>query len=455
MNNDTNNQNNNSNVNLNGEVLGTELPNNSNQVMQPATSQVPNSNPEVLDNSLNNNPSGFTVMLNDQNTTPEPPKVEESPASEVLTPNPIPQEPKPAYTNPQTIMPGPMPGFEDSSVVGQTPPISLNEEKQPKKKNNKIAFIIVIIGLILAVGGGVYYLLTNTDLLNKTEVTINTKSFNVEIGESLPDAFDNYAVVTGTESGNCQKDVSQVNINAEGVYEFTISCGSVQKKGTITVLDNRPLNVDTKNIYIVKGETVEAKDFALTPDNSLTYEFTSDISSLINTVGTHKISIKATNQTNNKTGDFEAKLIVLEYSIKGYLTCLITNTDSVSDTIKNQKIKYRFVISDASDSETNVYGGLTQELYEFEMTDQESFDNLLNEFNTNKTITIGGISGTISNVEFNASTKTITITNELDNNVLNNQYGADIMKTYSSIRNKFNTKDENNNNTCEWKKLEN
>ncbi len=453
MNNDTNGTNN---------VLGAT--NQSNNPTSVGTNPVNNNGVEPYvstpntstNNTANSNPT-FTVMLDKPVTetpknptpspsvsTPVPPSVA-TPTSGIGTPSPSPNPsgtgvspqpatPEPAYTNPQSI--GSMPGFEDSSVVGTTPPISLEAdktiEKKPKKKNS-LLFIIIIIGALLLVGGGTYYVLNYTNLLNGNKTTLEALNFNLNVGEELPTEISKYAKITGTDASNCTRDVSKVDINKAGTYEFSITCGGVVRKGKITVIDERPLTIIALTAYKVAGSTLEPSEFGTSDYSDVTYEFVdqNDVTTKINTPGVHTIELKATN-SSGKTVNFTGKLIVTQYEVKRYYICDISS--NYIDSIKATKtVNYRFVISD-SPQESNIYGGLTQEInkYKFDnVTDYNSYKSLIN---TDKKINIDNVEGTLANTTFDDTDNSISIiTKDFDNTELYTKYGENNLKTYRSI----------------------
>ena len=341
MNNGVNPTNNNN--DLNGEVLGSLNSQNiaNNQVPQePETLETLDTFGVTPNNSINSTTNEVVNNnLGNANVMPENP-------SNVVNP-------EPAYTNPQTIHQ--MPGFENNNAIGTTPPISLEPEKQPKKKTNKTWFVIIIILLLFGVGFGTYYVLNYTDLLSKApKVVITTKDLEVSKGDTLSTNINDFAEVTGTDIKNCILNTDEVDINKEGVYSYNITCGDMYKKGNITVLDNAQLTVSAKKIYKVKGDTVDVKEFINNPNEEYTYEFVnkSEVESNLNgEYGTYPVKIKVT--SGNKILEVNAELVVLEYKIKGYLTCeskeqVLTN----SSTKKVVQEKFAYSVSSTN---LNIY----------------------------------------------------------------------------------------------------
>lgn len=431
MNNDTNN-------NLNGTVLGS-VDSNVNGIQEPNFNQeietldvnatTPNNvepvQPMSEQNTFFNNPPVNDMEMNNtgvvnEMTNAQPKVVEETP------------QPMPAYTNPQYINPNPMPGFENPNMIGTTPPISLEQEKKPKKKGNKILFILLVLLVLAGVGFGTYYVLNYTDLLTKKEsVTISVKELELSIGDSLSTNINDYANINGTDIKNCSLNTTSVDVTKVGVYEYTVKCGEITKIGKITVVDNAELVVNTQKVYKVKGDTLEAKEFVTNIDETLTYEFVEP--EVVNTLmqgekGTYAVKIKASNSSKNK--EVEGTLVIMEYPIKGYLTCS-TNEQNVAGLSAVMTVSERFAILNDGN---NGYGGIASEIHTFKFSDETEYTNYLAEYKTNDKVTVNEVTG---NATFNDETLTITISNEKDNNEVISEYGEATMEKYQTIRSYF------------------
>lgn len=405
------------------------------QVVGPQSTNTIVSNPDSS-NSVDN--SGVNSVVTPKNVESPVPSIE--PAN---TPNPT-------YTNPQTISPAPMPGFESPSTVGTTPPISLESEKKPKKPTNKLAFIVIIIVLLLAVGLGTYYILNYTNILNKSaKANVETKNLKINLGEALPESNESYATVTGTSISNCSKDLSSVNVNVAGVYSFTITCGETKSVGTITVIDNTELEVSTKTVYKVVGDTtITPSEFVTDPKSDLNYSFVSasEVTNMLSQIGTHEIKLTV-NDNNGKTTEVTATLIVLEHAIKGELVCSSSNSQTVSGSSANMTVSESFIIVDDGN---NSFGKVATEIYKFVFSDETEYKTYLNSYNTDGAITINNIVANSNNVNFDDNNLSITIINILDNSEVINRYGEANLQNYSSIKGHF----ENNlGYKCTYEKL--
>lgn len=440
MNNDTNN-------NLNGTVLGSvdntnntmaigeqveSLDTESSLVMGESQVMGSSSQPEGVSQTQStffNNPPTNNGSVSSSNVLESPQPV---PASTII--EPVSQtEPTPAYTNPQSINPQPMPGFENSGTIGTTPPISLEPEKKPKKKANKTLFVIIILILLAGVGFGTYYVLNYTDLLKPSEqISIVTKDLEISMGDKLSTVITDYADITGTDSRNCSLNTVAVDSSKEGTYEYKVTCGETVKTGKITIVDNTELVVETQTVYKTSTDTLEASEFAKVKNDDLTYEFVNqtEVDNALNgAYGKYSIKIKVTSK-NNKTTEITGELVIMQYPIKGYLTCK-SKEQNITESNAVMTVAERLAIVNDGN---NGYGNIAFEIHTFKYSDETEYTNLVATYKKDNKITINNISG---KTEFDDQNLTITITNELNNDDVVSEYGASNLQKYSTIKSYF------------------
>ena len=426
------------------EQVQNTMPNN-NLSANPINNQPLNNNP-IPNNGLNmgmNEPSNLNNSNNFNNNfqnTMQPNSMEMNQnnlGNNGMAPSGI----TPNYTNPNTInnpMPSSngMPGFDTPNSIGTTPPISFepeNPQPQPKKKGNNTIFIVIVIIVLAAVGFGTYYVLKYTDIFSQSAaINIKTKDVEINIGEKLSIELGNYATITGTDAKNCNLDVLDVDTNKAGTYEYKVTCGETMRKGKITVIDNRALEVETVKVYKGKGETIDASEFIKLKDNNQTYEFvdTATVNNYLNgEPGTYTVKIKVTDNSN-KTAEIEGTLIITENKIKGYYTCT-SNEQSISSINANMTISDKFGIQD---DENNSFANVAFEQHTFTFTDETQYKNLKAEYTTNSSITINNITGT---PEFDDTNKKIILSNELSSDDVNTKFGAENTSTYINISTYF------------------
>lgn len=422
--------NNEENNNINGQVLdGNSTLNNNpinNEMETLETLDVPSSS-LVMDNQVDNN----TNVLDNSNVILNNPTSSNSNLSNGYHAQPNNVTPEPAYTNLQNI--NPMPGFESPGTIGTTPPISFEPDEQPKKKKtNKTFFVICIIFVLFGIGFGTYYVLKYTDLLESApKIEIVTKTIEWEKGKRLSPNITDYAEITGTDTRNCHLNTEDVNINEEGTYHYQVACGEIYKKGVIKIVDNTELEIETTKVYKVKGELANASEFIKNVNSAYSYEFVNreEVEGYLNgNGGSYTIKIKATYGT--KSIEEEAELVVLKYKIKGDLVCK-SNEQSVLNSSAKMVLENTFAIANDGN---NGYGGIASEKYVFKFTDETKYADYVAEYNTKGSITINNVTG---NTEFDNAKLTITISNEINESVINNYKGSDGLVTYRSIRQYF------------------
>ena len=444
MNNDTNNQ--------NGMVLGTvnttPVANGAPEPVETLGTPTNNNviNPEVLNNNTNNTavttpPVEPAQPVGQPTPVEQPAPVEPAPQA---APTPV-VAPEPAYTNPQAINPKPpVAGFDGS--IGTTPPVSLEPEKVPKKKGNKFLFTLLIIVLLIGVGFGTYYILNYTDLLKKKEtITVETKELSFNIGDDLPTNISEYATITGTDSKNCSFDTSLVNTQEEGSYTFKVICGSVEKTGTVEVVDNREIEVTLKTVYKKVGSEIEAKEFVEEVDDSYDYEFKDEEdvkTKLSGEAGVYSIPLKIS--TTSKSTEANGTLVVVKSDVKGFYTC-VASSETVSDIKATKEKSLMFVILNDGN---NGFGGYAEEKYVFTFTGESDYANYLDEFKTNNVLELSGVTGV---PRFDDENKTITFSFDKKSSELETEYGADNIVNYKTLSSYFNTTE---GYKCSYKKAE-
>jgi len=451
--NDTNN-------NLNGTVLGNvnndvnvnnnPMPNNENvEMLDMGTNPVAQDNQAIGVNpnvGVNNEVQSQSTFFNNPPVNEVETNANEGFNSSVVN-EPLPSaQPAPAYTSLQQIDPTPMPGFENSNMIGTTPPINLEPEKQPKnKKSNKILFIILVLIVLAGVGFGTYYVLNYTDLLNKeTKISIKTKDIEINIGDELSDEIKDYATISGTDTKNCSLDKTNVKVSEIGEYTYKITCGKTVESGKITVVDNSELIVKSKTVYKSIGESLEASEFINELNSEYAYEFVDaeTVKTNLTAEGVYTIKINATGK-NDKTIEIDAKLVVLQYPIKGYLTCS-SNGQNITDSSATMTISNKFAIAKDINNQ-NIYGKVAFEVYSFKYTDETEYTNLLATYKTDGKITINNISG---ETEFNDQELTITISKEKENTELYTEHGETTFEKFSTIKSYF---ESTKGYTCTYK----
>ncbi len=312
---------------------------------------------------------------------------------------------------------------------------------------NKLVFIAIVIIAILAVGIGTYIILKVTRSAGSRNVDITLNNLEVYVGDTLP-GRSSFATVKGMNIENCKFDLSKINTTRAGTYEFTVTCGSVSKTGNVKVLDNHQLENSLVDVIKVKNQKLTVDEFLKSPSPNYTYKFTDKdaVQQDLRNVGEYEVSITATN-TENKSFEIKGKLYVVNYEIKGYLTC-----SNKAQTVPNSSATYvvsnRFGISYNKDQNSNIYSGLGFEIYTFTFSDQVEYSSYVKTYNTSGSVVVNNV--TSDNITFDDVNRQISITSKLNNIDLYNKYGENIFNKYSTLRTYY-TKTLNND--CTYSKV--
>lgn len=279
--------------------------------------------------------------------------------------------------------------IDDFNAV-PVPPIFEDEGKAKKKKevNKKTIIILLLIILIVAIGAGVYTFLTMAK--KSSSVTITTKEVKVELGSLLSANIDDYATISGYGKMDCELNLENVNMNKVSTYKYIVTCGKVSEEGTILVDDTTKPEVITNDLTLLPNSTLNAEDFIeeCLDASACSYEFQTDVTNLIKTIGEYDVEILVSDEYNNQN-TVTAKLIISRTAPARYLTCK-KSEESIEDISASLVDSYKIGI-DASD---NFYNAVR--ISEFKFQDKNNYTKVVTEYNETE-----GIHGITGNVTFN------------------------------------------------------
>lgn len=283
------------------------------------------------------------------------------------------------------------PPIDDFNEV-PVPPVFEGDNKNKKEKNgSKLLIIFLLIILIAAVGFGVYYFLTLAK--NSATTSITLKEVKLELGSTLSNNIEDYAVLNGYNKNDCSLNLGTVNINKVSTYKYTVTCGKIVEEGTIIVDDTTKPEVITNDLTLLPNATVKADDFieSCADASKCSYEFLKDITDIKSTIGEHEVEIVVSDEYNNKT-TVKAKLTIASNAPVKYLTCK-KNAVTLNDINASLVDSYRIGI-DAND---NFFNAVRTAEFTF---------NTINDFNKvkdnyNEQIGINSITGNMLTYETN------------------------------------------------------
>lgn len=307
------------------------------------------------------------------------------------------QEVQPINPQSETIEPVPETPMDDFNAV-PVPPVFEEEGKGKKKKegNRKTLIILLLILLVVAIGFGVYYFLTMAKDVSNNSIT--TKEVKVELGNTLSNNIDDYAVINGYNKNDCKLNLDNVNINKVSTYKYTVTCGKVSEEGTIIVDDTTKPKVVTNDLTLLPNATLNAEDFIeeCADATKCSYEFQTDVTNLTKTTGEYDITIIVSDEYNNQT-EVTAKLIVSRSAPARYLTCT-KKDESIEDISATLVDSYKIGI-DASD---NFYNAVRSS--EFKFQNKNDYTKIVNSYNE-----ADGIHGILGKATFDETNTKILV----------------------------------------------
>ena len=289
--------------------------------------------------------------------------------------------------NPNNMM-GAMGGVPVPPTMPEEPP------KKNKKKMNTPLLIVLVVVLIAAIGFGVYYFLVMSRASAPT-LSIRPKISSLELGTSLGGEVTDYADITGAAPTSCTLQTT-VDTTTVGTYEYTVTCNGVSKTQTVEVRDTTAPTVQTKDLVVVPGATVDAEDFVDTYDDysDVTFEFSEEIDT--SAEGEYEVTIVASDEYDNQT-EATATLTVSQNAPAEFMYCEMDYTTEVPASAVTE---YRFGITNQGE----LYDG-SQKVITYQFTDQTEFDTAVAEIEET-----GVFDGYSANIYIDEDNMIITVT---------------------------------------------
>ena len=443
-------------------VLGTSQPGGENVNVTPAPSinqPVMNQNPQVGTNPA----QGISQPM--QGTTPVPPVMptpqvntvpntaNPEPVMQQSTPTPnVEPAPQSAPTEPVAT---PIPGTENANSnmpsnsggigadpsgitlgnvgsgyveptkiedIGAVPP----KQEKPKRPMNKVLFIIIIIVLIAAVAFGVYYYLN----MSNNKANVNLKEVIITLGETVSDNINDYATITGGGASSCTLNNNNVNANALGDYNFTITCGDDSYSGTVHVVDETAPTAELKVAYkVVNTTSYSIDDFveSCTDASNCSYSFADEtaVQNYLTTAGgPYDIGIILTDEAGNEKA-VNAVLYVAPYDITAIRECTSPET-SIEGYEGTMTVSDNLLIG-RSDNGLN-YMGLSRRVYTYTFTNEQDYLNIIGD--KPEVITFNNVAGLAS---YDDTNHILTISADLPQATLDLEAGGTFDVSYGGF----------------------
>lgn len=319
----------------------------------------------------------------------------------------------------------------NGNVFGSVPTPPVGNLDGGKKKGGKLKFsktsIILIAVLVIAIiGFAVWYLLNNAGT-SQVKSDISTKDLVLELGQPLSTDVSDYAILTGFNASTCSVDTSKVNTKRMGSYEYTVTCGSTSKVGSIVLQDKTAPKVSVRDVMVTPGSMITIDDFIIACDDytDCTYELedaSQALENLTQTEGTYSINLIVSDDYDNKT-TVQLNLVVTANAPVRTMFCTpsSTNDDALKATLETS---YTYGIS-AEDALVK-----TEKNYLYTFENEEDYLAVKNEYDETK-----GINGVVGQTVFSDSDFTISITVNMSNNELGTEFNMNPFPTdYEGLR---------------------
>jgi len=311
--------------------------------------------------------------------------------------------------------------------IGAMPP----KNDEPKgKKPNKIVFIILVLALIAGVAYGVYYYLS----VSKTKVTVTPKeNIEISINEKLSSDPGDYALIKGTDSSNCTRNVDNVNTSKPGVYEYTVTCNGKDYKGKITVKDMEGPELAVKIVYTTVNNTVDVNSFVTKCEDPsgcvVSFVDPATATNYMNTAGgPYDIDIIAKDSLDNTT-KAKAILYVVPYDIQ--ITMVFdASSEKIGNVTKTVSDKLKFGYN-----ETIVYLNAGRREYKYVFSNKQEYEAAVGDKTSE--MTYDNMTGLAF---YDDENLTLTISTNLDQNTLNSEASGAFPTAFNDIRTLYENK---------------
>ena len=219
--------------------------------------------------------------------------------------------------------------------VSLPPPVDLNkkDEKIDKRTGKRIKVVtfrervanffltIVLFGIIGCVGYGVYYFMYLNNPAN-----FSVKNITLQLGETLPNVPSYYVDLKDISDLDYTLDISGVEQQKIGSYQYSVSYGKTKKFGTINIVDTKyPEIIFNDNLTFNVGETI-TKEMIVKECNdpsNCVFELENEI--YISVPGKIDVSISAKDDLGN-TNIYTTQIELIEVTYK--LICTKSELDN-------------------------------------------------------------------------------------------------------------------------------
>lgn len=256
-----------------------------------------------------------------------------------------------------------------------------DSNKKEKKGLSKTTILIIAIVLISLIGAGIYFIL-NLAGNKKTSGSITPKEELVmELGKELSDNVNDYAKIQGFDISSCKIDVSEVDTNQIGSYQYQITCGSTTRSGEVIIKDTSAPNIVVKELKVLPGVKITLDDFVVSCSDvsNCSYELEDssiNLDTLVASEGEHKLNLVVSDDYDNQK-IVELTLIVnLNAPVKNMYCTKATTPDE--ELHANVDVTYSYGINNLDELVTS------EKKSEYIFDVEEDYLNAKSKYETNE-----------------------------------------------------------------------
>lgn len=189
--------------------------------------------------------------------------------------------------------------------------------KGAQRSQNIVSFVALILMIFVGI---VFYTWKNAP----TEKDFIPKHVEIELGEKLPLRTSSYVTpgVGEVDELLYVLDLSNINLEEAGDYEFTVTYKGFTKTGTVSIVDTTKPYLEVREVYVVEGNNYNASSFVerCVDFSGCNYSFQdSDTEKKYTTPGSYVVYVVATDAFQNSVTKPASLIIEAKGNVKTYV----------------------------------------------------------------------------------------------------------------------------------------
>lgn len=279
------------------------------------------------------------------------------------------------------------------------------EKKKVTKGAQKAQNIMSLVSLVLIIFVGIVFYYWKTA---PTEKDFTPLHVEIELGEKLPLRTSSYVKpgVGEVDELLYVLDLSNVDLEEAGDYDFTVTYKGVSKTGTVSIVDTTKPYLEVREVYVVEGNSYNAASFVerCVDFSGCNYSFQdSDTEKKYTTPGSYVVYVVATDAFQNSVTK-PASLII---EAKGNVNTYVKDSGFIYDAGYAMYEKYELHYDDYGTYSILLTGTYTQQ---FTYADELKYEEARKIYN--------------GEVNYTCDDSTMTITQIKKVNVVGSNYST-------------------------------